>query len=437
MSKGLAAFVAGMGSGYLNAQQRARDQERQDKLDARGDDLHAARMDEINQANKLRMGLADAVAPRSAQAGTVLEGGQTKEFYQDPAQVTPQLQQDRQIEAEMRAEQGGQTAPAVQASQGYGTTGMGLGNQITAHRPDVDALNSPEAQTKRIGLAYGANGKPLEAMQYQAAARAAKEAEITAANKHMQRQIGEALMTSGKTRLSGLANLGTKFEQGPLAGMQFDDVKNGDGTVTFHAIGKDGKRTPTGWTFPDTEEGAIAAAYKFNQALSPELVFSDYAAKRKLETELGFKKTELDYKYGKDANLENLKSGNNIKETGVRLGGERSNAEHRIGLEQQAPVTLSEGQQRMVPQRQKDGSITYVTAASVPAKPNAANPTSARMLKLTIDTLGDTNRVSGQKIGNQKALDIATAAEMLVNGGMGELEAINKAAADLAIKGVK
>lgn len=169
MSKGLASFVAGMGSGYLTAQQRARDQERQNKLDARGDELHTARMDEINQAKKLRMGLADAVAPRTAQAGTVLEGGQTKEFYQDPVQVTPQLQQDRQIEAEMRAEQGGQAAPAVQTSQGYGTTGMGLGNQITAQRPDVEALNSPQEQAKRIGLAYGLNGEPIKALQFQKA----------------------------------------------------------------------------------------------------------------------------------------------------------------------------------------------------------------------------------------------------------------------------
>jgi hypothetical protein len=167
MAKGLAAFVAGMGSGYLTAQQRARDQERQDKLDAQGSELHSARMDEINRDNKLRMGLADAVAPRSAQAGTVLEGGQTKEFYQDPAQVTPQLQQDRQIEADMRAEQGGQAAPAVQTSQGYGTTGMGLGNQITAQRPDVEALNSPQEQAKRIGLAYGLNGEPIKALQFQ------------------------------------------------------------------------------------------------------------------------------------------------------------------------------------------------------------------------------------------------------------------------------
>jgi len=425
MSKGLAAFAVGLGSGYLTAQQRSREQARQDKLDARGDDLHAATMDEINQAKKLRMDLAETLSPRTAQAGTALEGGPTNEFYQNPELITPQPQQ------------GGQAAPVVKTSQGYGTTGTGLGNQITAQRPDAEEFYSPQAQTKRIGLAYLANGKPLEALQYQAAARAAKEAEITAANKHMQRQIGEALMTPGKTRLSGLANLGTKFEQGPLAGIQFDDVENEDGTVTFHAIGKDGKRTPTGWTFPNTEEGAIAAAYKFNQALSPELVFSDYAAKRKLESELGFKKTELDYKYGKDSNLENLKSKNNIRETGVRLGGERSNAEHRITMEQQAPVTLSEGQQRMIPQRQKDGSITYVTAASVPAKANSTNPASARMLKLVIDTLGDTNQVSGQKTGNQKALDIATAAEMLVNAGMPELQAINKAAADLAIKGVK
>ena len=171
MGKGLASFAAGFGSGYLNAQQRGRDQERQDKLDAQGAELHTARMDEVNQAKSLRMGLADAAAPREVQAGAVLDGGQTQEFYKDPAQVTPQMQDDRRIEAEMRAEVPGAKPISLatgQVTPGYGTTGkMSLGNMITKDKPDAAALNSPEAKAERIGLAYGANGRPVEAIQFQ------------------------------------------------------------------------------------------------------------------------------------------------------------------------------------------------------------------------------------------------------------------------------
>lgn len=171
MANGLAAFAVGLGSGYLTAQQRGRDQERQNRLDAQNADLHGARMDELNQAKSLRMGLADAVAPREVNAGVVLDGGQTKEFYQDPAQVTPQMQEDRRIESEMRAEAPGAKPMGLatgQVTPGYGTTGrMGLGNQITTEKQDATTLNSPAAQAQRIGLAYGAAGKPLEAMQYQ------------------------------------------------------------------------------------------------------------------------------------------------------------------------------------------------------------------------------------------------------------------------------
>ena len=171
MAKGLAAFAVGLGSGYLTAQQRGRDQARQDKLDAQGAELHGARMDELNQAKSLRIGLADAVAPREVQAGAVLDGGQTQEFYKDPAQVTPQMQDDRRIEAEMRAEVPGAKPISLatgQVTPGYGTTGkMGLGNMITKDKPDAVALNSPEAKAERIGLAYGANGRPVEAMQFQ------------------------------------------------------------------------------------------------------------------------------------------------------------------------------------------------------------------------------------------------------------------------------
>ena len=51
--------------------------------------------DVVNKQKKLDISLANAAAPREVQAGAVLDGGQTQEFYKDSAQVTPQMQADR------------------------------------------------------------------------------------------------------------------------------------------------------------------------------------------------------------------------------------------------------------------------------------------------------------------------------------------------------
>lgn len=83
MANGLAAFAVGLGSGYLTAQQRGRDQERQSRLDAQNSELHGLRMDEANAAKNLRMGLADAVKPAALNesAPTLAMADGTKTAY--------------------------------------------------------------------------------------------------------------------------------------------------------------------------------------------------------------------------------------------------------------------------------------------------------------------------------------------------------------------
>lgn len=176
--QGLAAFATGFAGGLMTARQRKEDKARQDKIDAQNAELHQARMDEINRGKQERIALADAVAPRTAQEGTVVDGGQTREFYADPAKVTPELQQDRQIEAEMRAEQAG-TKPVslADAKPGYGVS-AGSKGQISTDKPDLASVNSRDAKMQRVVDATMATD-PAKALTLESAAQRNKREDIT------------------------------------------------------------------------------------------------------------------------------------------------------------------------------------------------------------------------------------------------------------------
>lgn len=177
-ANGLLALAAGFGGGYMAGKQRIQEKERQDKKDKQEQDLHDARMEEINRGRQERIALADAVAPRTAQEGTVVDGGSTREFYADPSKVTPELQQDRQIEADMRAEQAGQQAPSLaQARPGYGVN-AGTRGQISTDKPDLASLNSRDSKMQRVVDATMATD-PAKALTLESAAQRNNREEIT------------------------------------------------------------------------------------------------------------------------------------------------------------------------------------------------------------------------------------------------------------------
>lgn len=239
--------------------------------------------DVVNKQKKLDISLANAAAPREVQAGAVLDGGQTQEFYKDPAQVTPQMQDDRRIEAEMRAEVPGAKPVSLatgQVTPGYGTTGkMGLGNMITKDKPDAAALNSPEAQDERIGLAYMEAGQPEKAKKYAADAMALREMGQVVSDKAWKRKVSGAMMGGA----DGLAELFTKSEFGPMAGKTAKAVVSKDGaSVTYHLVNPDGTLAPSKMPpFTNDQNGLIQAAYLLDSSVSPENRHASYVADKK------------------------------------------------------------------------------------------------------------------------------------------------------------
>lgn len=57
--RGIASFIAGFGNGYFKAEDKKYERERQQKLDAQANELHAARMSEINDAQTERQNERD------------------------------------------------------------------------------------------------------------------------------------------------------------------------------------------------------------------------------------------------------------------------------------------------------------------------------------------------------------------------------------------
>lgn len=253
-NRALLSLAAGFGGGYLQGKQRNRNNEREDRIDAQNTELHNARMDEINAGRQQRISLADAVAPRTADTGTVVDGGQTTEFYKDPAQVTPELQQDRQIEAEMRAEQAGQPAPTLaQAKPGFGVK-AGSKSQIRTDKPDLAAENSPDAKLKRQ-IEVIQTTDPAKAITLANAALDQKQKIQAEADKSMYRRI------NGFQTPQEMADFMTEYPHDGMGGkFKSKAVPSADGkTWSFIGIDKDGNEVKIPGEYTNDDDGMVRA----------------------------------------------------------------------------------------------------------------------------------------------------------------------------------
>ena len=252
-NRALLSLAAGFGGGYLAGTERRKDRERQAKIDAQNTELHDARMEEINAGRAQRVALADAAAPRTAQPGTVVDGGQGREFYADPNQAQA-VQQDRQAEAEMRAEQAGQTAPSLaQARPGYGVT-AGSRGQIRADKPDLDAENTQDAKLKRQ-IEVIQTTDPIKALTLSNAAMENKQ--------RLQKEADDAAFRkiNGFQTPQEMADFMTEYPHDGLGGkFKAKAVPSADGkTWSFIGTDKDGNEVKIPGDYTNDEDGMVKA----------------------------------------------------------------------------------------------------------------------------------------------------------------------------------
>lgn len=251
MSRGMVSFLAGMGTGYIKAKDKAYEQERQAKQDAWMEEQRNRQRQEWSEADKLKADLKDAAATRETVDGTQTTAGDTKVFSQTPENAAA-VKSMLDNEAELTG------AAPVQAQTTAMTGQMARGHQIGA---TAEGQNTGEARNQRVVDALMNNGQIERAatMENTALEQKAKKlglqaAELKFADDQFNRQLGETFANSPDWTQAA-AQVLTKTQVGGLAGVNVQAVPSADGKkVDFVGQGADGKQKVLA-TFDNSDAG--------------------------------------------------------------------------------------------------------------------------------------------------------------------------------------
>jgi hypothetical protein len=242
MSNGLLAFIAGLGTGYLNQSRYQDEKARQEKLDQITFDKAAD--EKTDRQKKLAGDQALADAGRTA----VVEPNVTNDDDGNPSSAPPLRVIGPGPAQTFTDPAAAQTAAANTNAQPVRARQIQALNGID---PERGAKLEAETQTTQAG---------------QLKIDAAKQ---DAADKLWQRAVGSAL--SSPDPHGGLATLINNTEVGVMQGRSVKPVPSEDGkTVTYNLVSQDGTMTPTNLTFSNDMPGAIQAAYMLDRTVSPE-----------------------------------------------------------------------------------------------------------------------------------------------------------------------
>ena len=261
----MAAFLAGFGKGYLGANEKAIERQRQAKLDERADIDWQNKQDQIQEEKAYKQALRDAGANREVQQGQVLTMSGQKLFSQDP-NLTSQVKSIADNIAEME-----NSGPVTQTA-GHAVTGaMAKGHQIgTGAAPDASKLNDPLAKLGRLADANLSHGKGTEASTLYNHIFDARLKQMNldeAEGKFLKGQFGKILkdaIVPGDPKAS-LEALVTKMEFGGLSGLTGRAELGPDGRYRVFAVAPDGKQYPLPGSYENSMYGvdtAIAVANK-------------------------------------------------------------------------------------------------------------------------------------------------------------------------------
>lgn len=225
MSRGAMAFLAGMGTGYLNGEKEKAKQKRQDKLDGQQDELHTAKMDELNLAKSDRAAYKDVMTDTSVQAE---QGPPTAEMVA----ATP----------------AGQEPAPIGYLAGNGTSAKRFAEQGVA-QDYANKYNAPESQQLRAsklaaqGNAF-ANTQLTQNIQREAATGQLKEQKELQGHREFARNVVGAFQDGW----SGFAQFATdKYGDGKT----YAAIEDGKGGAVIVSTDKDGKEKRTPFASPE------------------------------------------------------------------------------------------------------------------------------------------------------------------------------------------
>lgn len=261
MASNAIAFIAGLGTGMLNAQEKKRLQEREAKKDAQDDAVFDSRMDDVREKKKERAALAEAGKTVTVNdSASTLDTSGKPVLYEDPGVASSDFRQARSMAESTGTAMTG-SAPVQTVSAG----GQAFASTALA-KAAADQANTPAGRAQRTAAALYGVGKPAEAMQLEAGSKQAQVADMQLAEQRWRTDLGAA-MQGGH---DGLAKLLTNTQADGLAQHKVQPVKNADGTITYNLLQEDGTLKPLPQlTFPDTEDGVVHAAYQLDKFVTP------------------------------------------------------------------------------------------------------------------------------------------------------------------------
>lgn len=265
MANNALAFVTGLGTGYLSAKEKQKDRARQDKLDAQSQELHDARMYELNKGKKREEALAQAYQETTVNDGAVtLDVSGKPVLYEDAGVAGSDFRQARMMQERTQAApvaaegmplQGAPAAaapmvPAVQAAPvaaviappkpTFAAAGLPFDDRASAQKA-ADTHNTTEAGNLRAAKALRAMGDPAAAAALEASSRQGKLADIqlTKAEKEQVhdaafREVTESFVRQG---WNALPKIYENYNDGNTAQVQ-EDGKGGALVTVFNDKGE-------------------------------------------------------------------------------------------------------------------------------------------------------------------------------------------------------
>jgi len=234
MSK-LLALIAGAGAGYMKQENLKRDQKREDERDRREQEVHNARMADIDRANADRDALRAAGSPVAVTEEQL--AGPVDPENASPAAAAP--------------------LPTVAKAGGAAFASRGVADEAAAK------LNTPDGTRSRVMQALTAQGNPVGADQVRTSGIQAEAAQmqLTAGQRAEAAALFDAGLREAISR--GPEALATFMSESHADGnggaVKFTAKLNPDGTFQMTRKREDGTETPFGGKF-GTDEGGMATA---------------------------------------------------------------------------------------------------------------------------------------------------------------------------------
>lgn len=290
MGKGALAFIAGLGTGYLNQRNREEEKARQDKFDQIALDRAA---DEKSERDRKKKILADVAS--AAQDGSAVE-------IQDKS-IQPQ---QSVIGANGIAGAGGSqnqdaTSATPIAAQGIPKSTWQVGGKSFSDADSANKAaqeyNAPEARNSRIAQAYRANGDHITALDIEGKASRIKGDAIRTEADQLnlnQAKEQEARLAFGRGMVNAYSSgggaglmsfLSDSHADGESGAVKFEQQLSPDGKIaTVFKINSKGEKLKVG-DVPNTDEGWQSAMFKLQRGLDPNALFAHSAALKKQELE--------------------------------------------------------------------------------------------------------------------------------------------------------